>query len=134
MSMEYIRTHYGVPAKKGMRVVVYDKPGVITGASGLYLRVKLDGAKHSDIYHPTDRVGYLIADQIDIKIRYSTGAYHASTQGQKSTSSSSISGYLAGSALVSKLYPGALLGAAEEVSRATNGTPQVLRFSFHKQR
>ena len=31
MSMEYIRNTYGVPAKRGMRVTAYGKPGVITG-------------------------------------------------------------------------------------------------------
>ncbi len=59
MSMDYIRTHYRVPAKKGARVKAYGKPGQITGADGPYVRIRLDGQKHSNNYHPTDEIEYL---------------------------------------------------------------------------
>jgi len=54
MSLEYIREYYGVPAKKGMRVTYRSKAGVITGASGPHVRVRLDGEKSDGCYHPTD--------------------------------------------------------------------------------
>lgn len=63
MSMEYIRQAYAVPAKRGYRVTVIDSMGrkhggVITGASvsGNYLRVRLDGVKYSQNYHPKSGV------------------------------------------------------------------------------
>lgn len=52
MSMTYIRKHYNVPAKKGMKVTADDCPGVITGARGAHLRILLDGMKCSQLYHP----------------------------------------------------------------------------------
>jgi hypothetical protein len=66
MSMEYIRKHYGVPAKRGARVRFTpngrDKPaceGVITGSSGAHLCIRLDGEKRPGKYHPTWEIGYL---------------------------------------------------------------------------
>ena len=58
MSMEYIRNTYGVPAKRGMRVTAYGKPGVITGAKGAYIMVRLDGKTFSLPHHPTDEIVY----------------------------------------------------------------------------
>lgn len=58
-SLEYIKQYYGVDAKRGQRVIAYGKPGVITGADGQYIRIRLDGQKHSDNYHPTDGIEYL---------------------------------------------------------------------------
>lgn len=55
---EYIRNHYGVPAKKGMRVTADGKPGVITGYTGASIRIRLDGEKHSAPWHPTWRMEY----------------------------------------------------------------------------
>jgi len=44
MSMETIRNQYCVPAKRGMRVSVYNgKSGVITGSRGMQLRIRIDG-------------------------------------------------------------------------------------------
>ena len=66
MSMEYIRKHYGVPAKRG--TVVRFTPdgnenlsceGVITGSRGQYLRVRMGQEKKSGIYHPTCDIEYL---------------------------------------------------------------------------
>ena len=54
MSLEYIREYYGVPAKRGEPVAYRGTPGVVTGASGPHVNVRLDGQKHSLPYHPTD--------------------------------------------------------------------------------
>ena len=67
---------------------------------------------------------------IDIKIRYRTGAYHASAQGEKANASSSISAFLAGSALINKLHPGAKVAGAETISLESNSKPAVHRFSY----
>lgn len=58
MSMEYIRSTYGVPAKRGMRVTAYGNPGVITGAEGAYIMIRLDGKQVSLPHHPTDEIVY----------------------------------------------------------------------------
>ena len=59
MSLAYIRNYYGVPAKKGVRVKAYGKPGTITGASNAHLLIKLDGEQRSNPYHPTHDIEYL---------------------------------------------------------------------------
>jgi hypothetical protein len=63
MSMDYIRRTYGVPAKRGSRVeYMYpttSRRGTITGARGARLRVKLDGDKHSRVFHPTWNLKYV---------------------------------------------------------------------------
>lgn len=64
MSMAYIRETYGVPAKRGGRVEYLASDGelmegTITGSSGAYLLVRLDGAKYSGRYHPTWALKYL---------------------------------------------------------------------------
>ena len=57
MSMNYIRSTYNVPAKRGARVeYLYPSParmGTIVGSVGARLRIRLDGDKHSRIFHPT---------------------------------------------------------------------------------
>jgi len=58
-SIEYIRKYYNVPAKLNGRVRYKGKEGRITGATGAYLKVKLDGEKKSWCYHPTDKLEYL---------------------------------------------------------------------------
>lgn len=60
MSADYVRRYYKVPAKRGMRVEIDGKGGVITGFDGAHLRVRLDGEKHSVNAHPTWRVTYLV--------------------------------------------------------------------------
>ncbi|WP_146189170.1 hypothetical protein [Pseudomonas protegens] len=69
-------------------------------------------------------------EHIDIKIRYSTGAYHASTKGKKVTASSSISAVLAGSALLRKVCPGAKVAEAKAINPGPETEPYVLRFSY----
>lgn len=58
MSIEYIRTAHGVPAKRGQRVRVAGKPGVIKSARCGYLWVLFDGDKHPKACHPTWKFEY----------------------------------------------------------------------------
>lgn len=51
---DYIRAHYGVPAKRGMRVTVKGKPGKIINARLASLVVRLVGEAYGRPYHPTD--------------------------------------------------------------------------------
>jgi len=69
-NMDWIRSNYGVPAKRGGRVEYTpcegskDKPGklgTITGVNGPHLLIRLDGQKHSNPYHPTWQLRYLDA-------------------------------------------------------------------------
>lgn len=61
MSAQYVRDYYGVPAKRGQRIIVDGRPGVITSfdRSGAHINVRLDGDKHPTPCHPTWRVEYL---------------------------------------------------------------------------
>lgn len=66
MSMEYIRKHYGVPAKRGGRVRYTPDgnrylahEGVIVGSRGAYLRVRMGAEKNAGTYHPTWDMEYL---------------------------------------------------------------------------
>ncbi len=54
MSLDYIREYYGVPAKRGGRIRYHGRAGVITGARGPHVAVRLDGQNHAKPYHPTD--------------------------------------------------------------------------------
>jgi hypothetical protein len=56
MSAEYVRRHYGVDFKRGERVTVDGKPGVIVSFPDQYLGVRFDGEKHTSRAHPTWRV------------------------------------------------------------------------------
>ena len=60
MTAEYVRRYYGVPAKRGMRVTVDGKPGVIVSFPNQYLGVRLDGERRTVRCHPTWRVDYPI--------------------------------------------------------------------------
>lgn len=57
-AFDYIRKQYDVQVQKGSRVVAHGSPGVVTGARGAYLLIKLDGEALSDIYHPTHGIEY----------------------------------------------------------------------------
>jgi len=67
VSMAYIRHQYKVPAKRGARVEYMSSArdgselmqGTIVGSTGAYLRVRLDGNKHSGRFHPTWNIVYL---------------------------------------------------------------------------
>ena len=52
--LEYIRNYYKVPATKGKIVAYRGKVGIITGASGPHVKVRLEGDKNDMPYHPTD--------------------------------------------------------------------------------
>lgn len=58
MTAAYIRAYYGVPAKRGGRVVVDGVPGEIVGFDSQYLRVRFDGTRHVVPVHPTWQVTY----------------------------------------------------------------------------
>lgn len=51
-SFGYVRAYYGVPAKRGARVIADGKPGVITKGDGAHIRIRLDGEKHARPWHP----------------------------------------------------------------------------------
>jgi hypothetical protein len=57
-SMEWIRRHYGVPARHKMRIEYDGKPATIVGASGPYLRIRVDGERRIIGDHPTYRIVY----------------------------------------------------------------------------
>jgi hypothetical protein len=61
MSMDYVRRTYGVPAKRGLRVTVDGRPGVITRATH-YVYVRFDDVGFSRPCHPTWRIDYAPAD------------------------------------------------------------------------
>jgi hypothetical protein len=52
--LEYIRNYYDVPAKRGKVVSYNGSLGVITGASGSHVKVRLEGQKNALPYHPSD--------------------------------------------------------------------------------
>lgn len=58
MSMSYIRNHYKVPAKRGLRVRFQGRSGVITGTVDAHLRVRMDDGERVTL-HPTWQVEYL---------------------------------------------------------------------------
>lgn len=60
MSLEYIRKTYLVPAKRGVNVIANGDCGVITGARGAYLRIRVEGRKKTGFYHPTWQMQYLL--------------------------------------------------------------------------
>jgi len=58
--MDYIRKHYNVPAKVGMRVKTEKGIGYIVGsATGGDLRVRLNGETKSRLFHPTYKIEYI---------------------------------------------------------------------------
>lgn len=52
-SLEYVRKHYGVPARVGGKVRAGKKLGVIVCGTN-YVFVRLNGEKHALPYHPED--------------------------------------------------------------------------------
>jgi hypothetical protein len=64
MSMDWVRQHYGVPAKRGQRVDMNGNLGTITRATH-YVWVRFDdyhGGKHPLPCHPTWRMTYFDRD------------------------------------------------------------------------
>ena len=66
MTIAWIRSAYGVPAKRGARVEYSGcapaRLGNITGTQGSHLLIRMDGDKHSQPYHPTWMIRYLDAE------------------------------------------------------------------------
>jgi hypothetical protein len=68
--MQRIREYYGVPAKRGMRIVYHGakrvRLGTITGSdtAGMYLRIRLDGDRRSTLFHPTWQLEYLTENEM----------------------------------------------------------------------
>lgn len=58
--IEKIRVKYNVPAKRGMKVIAYGEPGIITGSKGYYVRIRIDGTKRSMPYHPVCGIEYIL--------------------------------------------------------------------------
>jgi len=56
--LEYIRNYYHVPAFENRVVKVRGQFGVITGASGPHVAVRLSEEKQARPYHPSD-IDYL---------------------------------------------------------------------------
>jgi hypothetical protein len=54
--MNWINNNYGTQYRRGQRVIAYGEKGVITGADGQYLRIRIDGDKFAQNYHPTDGI------------------------------------------------------------------------------
>ena len=61
MSLAYIRHSYGVPARRGAKVLYQGKPAIITSAPRCYLRLRFYGEKRASrkIFHPTWQIQYL---------------------------------------------------------------------------
>ncbi|WP_426237377.1 hypothetical protein [Pseudomonas sp. TWP3-2] len=62
MSMEYVRKSYGVPAKRGMRVLYTGcgrhEYGTIRSARNGRLMIRLDASKLTMPFHPTWELAY----------------------------------------------------------------------------
>jgi hypothetical protein len=51
-SLDYVKRVYGVPVRRGMRVVHEGDSGVVTCGDAQYVRVRFDGDRHSCRCHP----------------------------------------------------------------------------------
>lgn len=57
--MDWVRKYYNLPfLKRGMRVEANGKSGVVTSVKSAYVRVKLDEAKKTSLWHPTWNMKY----------------------------------------------------------------------------
>jgi hypothetical protein len=63
MSMQVIRGWYNVPAKRGARIRYTGEKspqlGTIVASKGSYIRIRMDGEKRAESYHPTWEIEYL---------------------------------------------------------------------------
>ncbi|MEU2484058.1 hypothetical protein ABZ593_05520 [Streptomyces sp. NPDC012617] len=57
-TMEWIRRHYGVPARHRMRITYDGKPAMIVGAGNAGLRLRVDGERRIIPTHPCWRIVY----------------------------------------------------------------------------
>ena len=56
MTAEYVRRTYGVNYKRGDRLVMDGRPGVLVSFPGQYLGIRFDGDTHVSRCHPTWRI------------------------------------------------------------------------------
>lgn len=63
-SREHIRNYYGLDLRVGLEVKHEGRPGKITGFSGQYVEVQLDGDDHSTTCHATSEMEYPEGTQI----------------------------------------------------------------------
>lgn len=54
----FIRSKFQVPATQGMEVLAAGRRGTITGFKGQDLRIRINGDRHSGLYHPTLEIEY----------------------------------------------------------------------------
>jgi hypothetical protein len=70
-NMERTRKWYGVPAKRGMRVLYTGcgkrEYGTIRSARDCRLNIQLDGQKHTMPFHPTWELQYLPSTENEAK-------------------------------------------------------------------
>jgi hypothetical protein len=59
-NLSAIREKFGVPARRGVAVEVDGQPGIITGMSGDFVRVKLRGREAGVPFHPHE-ITYAVA-------------------------------------------------------------------------
>lgn len=59
---DYIRKRYNVPADNGVTVRFEGRIGVITGISGPYILVRMDGEEEGQPHHPTWHMEYLASN------------------------------------------------------------------------
>ncbi|MEJ7786421.1 MAG: hypothetical protein WKF96_16580 [Solirubrobacteraceae bacterium] len=53
MSIQYVRDTYGVPVRRGQRVIHGGRDhGTVTCCKGAHVRVRFDGERHSESCHP----------------------------------------------------------------------------------
>jgi len=65
MTMAYIRDFYGVPAKRGEKVLYKGKHGIITRSKNAYLWVRMDEVDISLLVHPADKnLIYLVESKV----------------------------------------------------------------------
>ena len=58
MSAEYVRRYYSLTCKRGQRVEVEGRPGLIVSFPQQYIGVRFDGEKFTSKCHPTWEVDY----------------------------------------------------------------------------
>jgi len=68
MSLKYISESYGVPAKKGQRIIYtglnYPRPGEIVGSHNASIKVVFDDEpERTYIHHPTWNVEYVESEE-----------------------------------------------------------------------
>lgn len=72
MSMQYVRKAYGVPAKRGGRVIYtgcgQKEYGTIRSASNGRLNIQLDGIKHTMPFHPTWKLHYIKREFVAVRV------------------------------------------------------------------